>query len=455
MHCLWGVCGKQLACHLGLHNSQAPRDAEALNPFSPLHRRVRWDEGGRNMWEEDFGDEAADSKHVDELTTADMDEALSACNVDLAEIRNGAKLLKEEKLSRPPAALHEAFRPEEVKPWKEGRFEPIEKVQDAIRNHGQVHVMRDVADGRLVAVKKMPNRWVRASHAEFVRRYPCETEQPWQDIGCNHFLSTNGYSYGCQLLGVYKAEKHTAVVTEYASEGDLFTWCGTPTNAPPGSEREKLLRPLAIQIVKGVQQLHEMAIVHRDISLENLVMSKGKSQHTNVRVIDFGMSSTARYFRSRVSGKPSYQAPEFYTDKAYDAFLTDAFSVGVSLYAAFVKDYPWMSTKPGGCKCFEYFKRNGFRKYIAKRKLRGFGGKAVADVMSEPLVRFFEGLLAIDPAERLTLGESSWEGARRSALDEPWLSGGGPAAAPPEPDAPPPAPPASAAALAQLTFNML
>jgi len=331
---------------------------------------------------------------------------------------------------RAPEALHSAFDPAEVQPWKPGHFDMVEKVQDAVRNKGQVHIMRDATSEKLVAVKCMPNDWVCSCHSDFVSQYPSEIEQPWQDIGCNRFLSAVSYPYGCRLLGVYRGEEHTAVVSELATGGDLFSWCGAESSAPPGPEREAMLRPFARQIVRGVQQLHDMSIVHRDLSLENLVICEDGSfdevsgeQSARIRVIDFGMASTARRFRQTPCGKPSYQAPEQHSDKEYDAFLSDAFAVGVSLYAATVKDYPWLSTKPGGCKCFDYVKKHGFRKYIAKRKLRGTH-RTVSTAMSEDLTRLFEGLLALDPAERLTLGESTWEkdGPRRSVWDEAWLS---------------------------------
>eukprot|EP00421_Protoceratium_reticulatum_P052560 CAMPEP_0168506524 /NCGR_PEP_ID=MMETSP0228-20121227/77418_1 /TAXON_ID=133427 /ORGANISM="Protoceratium reticulatum, Strain CCCM 535 (=CCMP 1889)" /LENGTH=358 /DNA_ID=CAMNT_0008523619 /DNA_START=204 /DNA_END=1280 /DNA_ORIENTATION=- len=327
-------------------------------------------------------------------------------------------------MAKAPDQLHTCFDPTEVRPWSADHFEMIGKVQDAVRNRGQVDVMRDNSSGSLVAVKRMPNEWVRHSHSDFVEQYPLETELPWQDIGCNQFLSSVQYPYGCRLLGVYRGDEYTAVVTELATEGDLFSWCGCPTRADPGPERERLLYPLARQIIEGVQTLHEMSIVHRDLSLENLVMSKveeGSGNGMKVQVIDFGMASTVRKFRSCVSGKPSYQAPELHDDgNEIDAFLTDAFAVGVSLYSAFMKDYPWLSTKEGGCKCFDFYARHGFRKYISKRKIRGTRF-TVASAMSEELVRLLEGLLAIDPAERLTLGESSWVASRRSAWDEPWV----------------------------------
>ena len=102
------------------------------------------------------------------------------------------------------------------------------------------------------------------------------------------------------------------------------------------------------------------------------------------------------------------QAPELHTDQEYDAYLTDAFSLGLSvwsrdiapfsgfccgpspfgpgvtLYAVLLKDihgrssvaakvlklqdYPWLSTRPGGCKCCEYVKKHGFRAWACPRR---------------------------------------------------------------------------------------
>merc|ERR1712190_661705 len=92
----------------------------------------------------------------------------------------------------------------------------------------------------------------------------------------------------------------------------------------------------------------------------------------------------------------------------YDAFLADAFSVGVTLFAICLKDYPWVSTKPGGCKCFEYTKKYGLRAYAKKKKLYGTR-VTISDYVSEDLISLLEGLLDIDPSKRLTLGESTFK----------------------------------------------
>jgi serine/threonine protein kinase len=297
-------------------------------------------------------------------------------------------------------------------------------LQEAERNHGQVYCGFDTADKKHVAIKRMPNSWIRNSHAEFETEHPNETELPWQDVGCNRYLNEVGFPYSCELLGVHRDSEYTHVITSLATEGDLFTW-STEVPMPPGLDRERVVKPIARQVLRGAQMLHQHSIVHRDMSMENVLVTKGyDSDLPTVRLIDFSMASNLRYFRKSSRGKPSYQAPEVHGREESDAFLTDAFAVGVCIYIALLQDYPWMSTRPTGCKCFQYASKFGFRKFLAKRKLRSTGRPAIQS-MSEPLVQLLEGLLAIDPRQRLTLGEASWKDCdekRRSVWDEPWVS---------------------------------
>eukprot|EP00929_Paragymnodinium_shiwhaense_P026939 TRINITY_DN1591_c2_g1_i1.p1 TRINITY_DN1591_c2_g1~~TRINITY_DN1591_c2_g1_i1.p1 ORF type:complete len:459 (-),score=58.37 TRINITY_DN1591_c2_g1_i1:195-1571(-) len=322
----------------------------------------------------------------------------------------------------PVPPLHSHVREDEVQPWEADNFEMIRKLQDASRNRGHVYLMKDIRNDRLVAVKQMPNRWIGSGHLEFVSEHPSETELPWQDIGCIKLLNDRGYEYGCTLLGVYRDDVHTFVVTTFCTEGDLFVWC--EVGDPPGIARERAVWPLVKQIFQGVKELHDMSIVHRDLSLENILLEKGDGDSLLVRIIDFSMSSTNRYFKNCVRGKASYQAPEIHLNDEYDAFLSDGFSLGVTLYALLLKDYPWLSTRVGGCKCFEYVRKHGFRPYLLKRKLRNTDHR-VAEYMSEPLQQLLEGLLAFDTSKRLTLGERAWDvpgqPTRKSVWDEPWL----------------------------------
>jgi serine/threonine protein kinase len=306
-------------------------------------------------------------------------------------------------------------------PWDDNRFQMIRKLQDARRNRGQVNLMRDLEFGELRAVKVMPNSWVRDNHAEFVRAHPQETELPWQDIGCMQFLSSAGYSYSCTIYGIYRDQDHTYVVTSFATEGDLFSWIEAGMEASP--KREKIVTPVCLQILCAVQQLHDIGIAHRDLSLENILVTVDGQNEERIKLIDFGMSSTKKKSQGGPIGKSSYQAPELHTGDQCDGFLCDVFSLGVAIYAMHVQDYPWVSTRPGQCKCFMYVEEHGFRAFVAQRKIRN-SQLTVGDCLSEGLQQLLEGMLAFDPAKRLTLGERSWKGSRRSVWDEPYLQGG-------------------------------
>mmetsp|Transcript_124123 Transcript_124123/g.356496 ORF Transcript_124123/g.356496 Transcript_124123/m.356496 type:complete len:401 (-) Transcript_124123:298-1500(-) len=312
----------------------------------------------------------------------------------------------------------------EVGAWDPARFEMVGKLQDAERNQGQVFVMRDSENGMSVAVKRVPNSWIRSCHAEFLREHGHESELPWMDIGCMAFLNSYDFPYACRMIGVYRDEDATHIVSELATAGDMFTWCSSPSQGPPGFEREAQVLPLIMQLIDCVTRLHQLSIAHGDLSLENILLSRSAgTKSLRLQVIDFGMSSTKR-FRTGPVGKPSYQAPEMHEDAPHDAYLADSFSLGVVLFTLLLKDYPWMSTRPGVCKAFSYFKAFGFRAFIAKRNLRGKPTKVI-EHMSEPVIRLLEGLLAVNPEERFVLSDSGWQaGERRSVWQQPLLQHG-------------------------------
>lgn len=311
----------------------------------------------------------------------------------------------------------------EVRAWEPERWEMVGKLQDAARNRGQVFVMRDRSDGNFVAVKHVPNSWIASSQAEFLEENPNEIEMPWADVWCLVALGESRFPYVCKLIGVFRTEMHTNIVTELASEGDLFTWSSSPSSEPAGFTREALHVPIAMQLLDAVTRLHGMSIVHGDLSLENVLLHRSSAGALpDVRLIDFGMSSTCR-IRTRAVGKAAYQAPEMHSGLAYDGFQSDAFAVGVVLYTLLMKDYPWSSTQPGVCKGFSYFATRGFHAFIQKRTVRGTAMKA-AQLLSEPFVQLLEGLLALDPLERHCLLPAAAAQGRKSVWQEPLVQYG-------------------------------
>jgi serine/threonine protein kinase len=308
-----------------------------------------------------------------------------------------------------------------VEAWEPEVFEMVKTLQSAPANKGCVDLMKSLDHGgRFVAVKKMPTSWVTASPKEFARMHPDSNERPWVDIATVKYLHEKRFVNICEPLGVFSDECHTYVINDFATRGELFGMldCG-PT---PGLEREVMFRPIMKQLFAAVKQLHNLGIAHRDISLENILLSEDGNGIT-VKLIDFGMATTERY-AYQPSGKRSYIAPEMQQDAPYDVFLSDAFALGVTLFSVACQEYPWNSTAPGACKLFSYISKHGLQQFLERRKVYKRQEK-LAEVLTRPLADLLIGLLQVDPEERLSLGEKCWcdedTQPRKSVWDEQWL----------------------------------
>lgn len=319
----------------------------------------------------------------------------------------------------------------DVKPWERGCFRLVNKLQDAVRNKGQVDQMRMRLPGggeRMVAVKRMPTSWVAQTPKEFQKMYPTAPERPWCDMAVVRELHRHGYPFVCEPLGVFRDRDYTYVAASLASRGDLFTWCDL--DPQPGPAREENMRPLIVQIFSAIMHLHEIGIAHRDLSLENILLTDS-ANGVQVQVIDFGMCTASQVASNEVRGKQSYQAPEMHLKDPYDTFLVDSFALGVTLYAMAAQDYPWTATKRNACQLHEYVGMFGFRKFLEKRKLRKGRGEHLLQVFSPSFVDLLEGLLQKQPRQRFSLGESCFSydvtGFERGSVWEcEWMGGAAP-----------------------------
>jgi hypothetical protein len=77
----------------------------------------------------------------------------------------------------------------------------------------------------------------------------------------------------------------------------------------------------------GIQYLHKLGIVHRDIKLDNICIGK------EIKIIDFGLSAyISRKQKLKLKcGTESYISPEIYLNQAYDQ-KTDIWSFGLVIY---------------------------------------------------------------------------------------------------------------------------
>ena len=87
------------------------------------------------------------------------------------------------------------------------------------------------------------------------------------------------------------------------------------------------------QIADALKQLYKNNIVHRDLKLQNILLSE-KDEHTTIKLADFGL---ARHYENEEDlfetscGTPIYMAPEIQKGQKYGE-KGDLWSVGVILF---------------------------------------------------------------------------------------------------------------------------
>lgn len=108
------------------------------------------------------------------------------------------------------------------------------------------------------------------------------------------------------------------------------------------------------QICDGVDYLHGMGLAHRDLKLDNCVMTVDNV----VKLIDFGTATVFHYpgkaqtLATGVVGSDPYLAPEVLSSETYDPRKTDVWSVAVIFLCMILRRFPW--TLPDAKKDLSY-----------------------------------------------------------------------------------------------------
>ena len=124
---------------------------------------------------------------------------------------------------------------------------------------------------------------------------------------------------------------------------------------------QKMCRPeiycVFRQICEGVDYLHSIGLAHRDLKLDNCVMTT-----TNVvKLIDFGTATVFHYpgkkltKASGIVGSDPYLAPEVLTDETYDPRKTDVWSVAIIFMCMILRRFPWTIPDPKTDPSFKAF----------------------------------------------------------------------------------------------------
>ncbi|TBU41074.1 kinase-like protein, partial [Dichomitus squalens] len=197
------------------------------------------------------------------------------------------------------------------------------------------------AGGRLVAVK-MTERAVcdasSRSRVSFVR----EVEV------LRHISHPSIVSY----LHSFSTPSHHCLVLEYVGGGELLDLVDNP--ASHARVDEPLVRRIWGELCRAVAWMHSVCLVHRDIKLENILLTADPfahplPAHSLIKLTDFGLSrfvDPAHPHLTTLCGSDSYAAPELVMGRPYDGRETDAWACGVVLYALATRRLPFDPPPP-------------------------------------------------------------------------------------------------------------
>jgi serine/threonine protein kinase len=192
---------------------------------------------------------------------------------------------------------------------------------------GSVRLMKRKDDGTVFAVK------------EFRARHTYETEKEYNKKVTAEFCVGSTLHHGniIETLDILQEKGRWYEVMEYAPF-DLFAIVMT------GRMSREEITCCFLQILNGVTYLHSVGLAHRDLKLDNVVVSsKGI-----MKIIDFGSAHVFKYpFETDtvpakgIVGSDPYLAPEVYDSKEYDAVAVDIWSLAIIFCCMTLRRFPW------------------------------------------------------------------------------------------------------------------
>ena len=185
-------------------------------------------------------------------------------------------------------------------------------------SYGTVYLAKNILKENLVAIK-------------VIEKIPSNIIDDMEIKNEINILKTLSHPNIVKIYEFFDTALNYYIVTEYCKKGELFEYINNIYS-------ERQLAVLFYQVFSGLCYLHEKKILHRDLKLENLMISDiEKDINTGeeyfwIKIIDFG---TAKIFERKkkekeIIGSSYYIAPEV-LKKNYNE-KCDTWSVGVILY---------------------------------------------------------------------------------------------------------------------------
>ena len=138
-------------------------------------------------------------------------------------------------------------------------------------------------------------------------------------------VSLLNHPFICGMRDVQRTNYHWYMLFEYVNGGQMLDYI-----ISHGRLKEKQARKFGRQIASALDYCHRNSIVHRDLKIENILISKTG----DIKIIDFGLSNlfSPRSLLKTFCGSLYFAAPELLQARQYAGPEVDVWSFGIVLY---------------------------------------------------------------------------------------------------------------------------
>ncbi|KAI5369382.1 putative serine/threonine-protein kinase, active [Septoria linicola] len=190
---------------------------------------------------------------------------------------------------------------------------------------GKVKLARNRETGEQVAVKIVPRNSQGEEHRTEQERQRAEHSKEVRTAREAAIVTLVDHPYICYMRDHVRTSYHWYMLFEYVNGGQMLDYI-----ISHGRLKEKQARKFGRQIASALDYCHRNSIVHRDLKIENILISKTG----DIKIIDFGLSNlfTPKSTLKTFCGSLYFAAPELLQAKQYTGPEVDVWSFGIVLY---------------------------------------------------------------------------------------------------------------------------
>ncbi|KAI9893534.1 MAG: serine/threonine-protein kinase KIN2 [Vezdaea aestivalis] len=190
---------------------------------------------------------------------------------------------------------------------------------------GKVKLAKKPDTGEQVAVKIVPRYTPDDGHHSSKERERQDHSKEIRTAREAAIVSLLDHPYICGMRDVVRTNFHWYMLFEYVNGGQMLDYIISHSRL-----KEKQARKFGRQIASALDYCHRNSIVHRDLKIENILITKTG----DIKIIDFGLSNlfSPRSHLKTFCGSLYFAAPELLQARQYTGPEVDIWSFGIVLY---------------------------------------------------------------------------------------------------------------------------